>query len=281
MVWPEISIPKTAALLNLRGGQTSGIAKGGSHAIIKDFPSNFHMNKQMKKKRALLPAVFVFAVFLWPLRGEEVQAHGVSFEKWVRDTFFNGYTGDYTQKWDIAAEANRSPLIPHQGLPVSVKIVNYGSPIGLGDVLRQRHINEPFLMIVGFWEQKTKTEKWIVEMECLRIEPGQWNALWGDLSPARLEEIDALVKDTSKPYHQVRAEAQAWKDKVLPGLNSRIVINPKIGSTTQRRVQCSLPFDLFWELAGREPKVSDHPKLFGKAFPNPISSSPRTFNAKE
>ena len=54
------------------------------------------MNKQMKKKRALLPAVFVFAVFLWPLKGEEVQAHGVSFEKWVRDSFFNGYTGDYT-----------------------------------------------------------------------------------------------------------------------------------------------------------------------------------------
>ena len=98
----------------------------------------------------------------------EVQAHGFSFEKWVRDHFFSGYAGTYMQKWDVHPDHNIHDAVPIQlqKLPVSVKTAKLGSPIGLGDVLRQRQIDHDFLMIVGFWEQRTKTEKWIVDIGC-------------------------------------------------------------------------------------------------------------------
>lgn len=74
----------------------------------------------------------------------EVQAHGFSFEKWVRDHFFSGYIGNYMQKWDVPAEQNASDAVPaaFRNLPVSIKTAKIGSPIGLGDVLRQRQIND-------------------------------------------------------------------------------------------------------------------------------------------
>ena len=35
---------------------------------------------------------------------QEVQRHGLVFEQWVRDTFFEGYQPPgYTQRWDIPA----------------------------------------------------------------------------------------------------------------------------------------------------------------------------------
>lgn len=222
--------------------------------------------------------VLLSLIFAGSISAQEVQVHGVSFEKWVRDTFFNSYEGDYTQKWDVSAEANKNKLTQKQGIPISIKLVKYKSPIGLGDIIRQRELNQEFLMIVGFWEQKTKTEKWIVEMECLHFTTEGWTKVWGDLSVAKLKELDRMVKDTKTDYKVVRTQAQDWKKTVLPDLNCRMVVNPKIGSTGQRRVQCSMPFKLFWQLAEREAKPNDQAKLFGKPFPNPIYSKPRTFN---
>ena len=69
----------------------------------------------------------------------EVQAHGFTFEKWVRDTFFDGYSGSYMQKWDIPPDANTHASVPtaFRSIPVSIKTAKLGSPIGLGDVLRE------------------------------------------------------------------------------------------------------------------------------------------------
>lgn len=65
----------------------------------------------------------------------EVQAHGFTFEKWVRDTFFAGYTGSYMQKWDIPPEANIHQPVPvaFRHIPVSIKTARLGSPVVLSD----------------------------------------------------------------------------------------------------------------------------------------------------
>src|SRR5690606_12763214 len=81
---------------------------------------------------------------------QEVQSHGLVFEQWVRDTFFDGYRpARYTQKWDIPAEANTR----HGALPVNPKAVKYGTPVGLGDALQQFDITEPFILVLGYWQQ--------------------------------------------------------------------------------------------------------------------------------
>ena len=209
----------------------------------------------------------------------EVQSHGFSFEEWVRNEFFDGYTGSYMQKWDIAPSHNRSESVPAEfrHLPVSIKTAKLGAPIGLGDALRQRKIDHSFLMIVGFWRQKTPREKWITEIDFTIFTPESWEQLWGGLDLDPLEEIDQMVKNRAEHYSVVRKKAKAWKAQ--PNVRSSpIVINPKIDSKTQRRVQCSLPASAFWRLATQDASSGGEVCLWGKPFPNPILSSPRVFN---
>ena len=210
----------------------------------------------------------------------EVQRHGFTFEKWVLDVLFGGYTGNYMQKWDVPPDGNQHELIPpdFRNIPVSVKTAKIGSPIALGDALRQRSIDEPFLMIAGFWRQRSPSEKWFEDIGWAKFAPDDWNSLWGSLSPGQITELDRLVKNLETHYSVVRKQARDWKIRVASNSGSRIVVNPKIDSKKQRRVQCSLPFQVFWEAVGRKAEIHDTPLLFGLPFENPVILSTRSFN---
>jgi hypothetical protein len=58
-----------------------------------------------------------------------------------------------------------------------------------------------------------------------------------------------------------------------------IVVNPKIDSKTQRRLQCSLRFDdVFKHLApGGNREAQEQPALWGVAFPTTVASRPSEF----
>lgn len=204
----------------------------------------------------------------------EVQAHGLVFERWLCDTFFGGHKpAGYTQKWDIPAEANPA----HGGIPVNPKAVKHGTPIGLGDALRQYDIAEPFLLIIGAWEQvDAKTKRW-VNARAARVEPAQWRALWGGITRADLERLDAVVKDKSLTLEEARARAQAIKTRAPFG-SAVIQLNPKI-DRSQRRLQCSLRFDdFFTHLAPDAPRGKlERPEIFGVVLPGPFASGARSF----
>ncbi len=206
---------------------------------------------------------------------QEVQQHGLVLEQWVRDTFFDGYQPSrYTQKWDIPASANKR----FGGIPVNPKAAKYGTPVDLGDALRQRKITEPFILVVGFWRQDGD-EKHFVNLIAPRIDPATWEKLWGPVTLADLERLDAVIKDKSLSPAEARAAAQKIKN-APPFTQSVIIVNPKIDSKTQRRLQCSLRFDDFFKHlapdADRAPQ--DHPTLWGVPFPQPVTSKPRTFS---
>lgn len=196
---------------------------------------------------------------------EERQHHGVVFEKWVRDTFFDGYRPSaYTQKWDIPAEVNTR----QGGIPVNPKAAKYPGPVDLGDALRQYDIEEPFWLVVGYWEGRDG-ERRMVHLAAFRVEPAAWRALWGDLTRADLEKLDAVIKDRSLTPEEARAAAQALK-KQPRYRSSLITLNPKIDSKEQRRLQCSLRFDtLFERLAppGTERGPQAEPSLWGVRWP--------------
>jgi hypothetical protein len=169
----------------------------------------------------------------------EVQEHGVAFEEWIRHTFFDGYKPlTYTQKWDIPASAN----LRHGGIPVNPKATKYGTPVGLGDALRQYQVDEPFMLIIGYWEQETPEIKRFVKV----ISPTVSVALWRRFS------------------------------------QSQITLNPKIDSKGQRRLQCSLNFEKVFQFLAPEVDLAPEkePTLFGVAVPNRFSSSPRQFPPK-
>jgi hypothetical protein len=208
-----------------------------------------------------------------PETRREVQRHGVVFEEWIRDTFFGGYRpAGYTQRWDIPANVNTN----HGGIPVNPKAAKFGTPVDLGDALRQFDIQEPFLLIVGFWQQDGAVKRF-VNVQAVRVEPEQWRRLWGSVTRADLERLDALIKDPSRDVLAVRREAQAAKRRP-PFAGAVIQVNPKIDAK-QRRLQCSLRFaDFFTHLAPAADRgKTNAPKLLGVPLPAEVVSPPRAF----
>ncbi len=212
------------------------------------------------------------------LVAREVQSHGLIFEKWLRDTFFGGYEPKgYTQKWDIPASAN----LNHGHVPVNPKAAKHGTAVGLGDAMRQFEIDEPFLFIVGFWEQVTPEQKSWVNVQAPLVEPGQWRKLWGDITRADLEKLVAVIKDKSTSIEEARAQAKRLKAQP-PFDSAIIVLNPKIDSS-QRRLQCSLSFDDFFDqlAPNAERGKLEKPQVFGVPLPADFTSAPRVLKPEE
>ena len=219
------------------------------------------------RARPLLLAVLLTGT----LAAQEVQQHGLVFERWVRTTFFPGYVpASYTQRWDITAAVNKD----HGGVPVNPKAAKYGTPVDLGDALRQYEIQEPFLLVVGFWEQNGETKR-LVRIVAPLVTSEQWRALWSPVTMADLQRLDQLVKDPALPIEEARRLALRMKNSP-PFTQAIIQVNPKIDAH-QRRLQCSLRFaDLFRHLVpAASPAPQERPALWGVEFPGPIASPPR------
>jgi hypothetical protein len=205
----------------------------------------------------------------WPAPATEVQRHGLSFEHWLADTFFDGHRpSSPTDKWDVPASANKS----HGRIPVNPKATQYGEPVLLGDALRQYDIDEPFLLVIGFWEQDGRGKKFVQSLVA-RIDPDEWRRLWAPVTRKDLEAMDELVKDTSRPIAEVREEVLRRK-KQPPFSEAVIQLNPKIDKS-QRRLQCSISYvRLFKNLApDRDRKAQPFAEIFGRRIP-PIRLSP-------
>ncbi len=217
----------------------------------------------------------VLATALTIVSAQEVQQHGLVFEKWVRDTFFDGHLpASYTHRWDIPAVANKA----HGAIPVNPKAVKHGTAVDLGDARRQYEIDEPFLLIIGFWQQDGDVKR-MVNIIAPEISPELWRKLWGPVTYADLLRLDALIKDTGPSIEETRKRALRMKNSP-PFTQAIIQVNPKIDAQGQRRLQCSIRFsDVFKHLApGLDSRPQDHPALFGVEYPGPITSKPRAFN---
>lgn len=226
-------------------------------------------------KPQLILFLAVAALLPRPAGAREVQSHGLLFEQWLRKTFFGGYEPEsHTQKWDIPAAANAN----HGRIPVNPKAAKHGTPIGLGDALRQFDIDEPFLLIAGFWEQATPQEKRWTNAQAVKVTPEQWAKLWQPVTRADLEKLESVIKDRSLSLEAARARAQEIKTQ-FPFTAAVIQVNPKIDSS-QRRLQCSLRFgDFFKHLAPAvSPAPQSSPQVFGVALPARFESTPRQFS---
>ncbi len=221
----------------------------------------------MRRLLLLLSGLFLLAP------AQEVQQHGLVFEQWVRDTFFEGYRpADYTQRWDIPASANTR----HGGVPVNPKFCKHGTAVDLGDALRQFDISEPFILVIGFWQQEGG-QKRVVSLLAPEVSPELWRRLWGPVTRDDLLKLDRLIKDSPLPVKELRR--LALRAKSAPPFNQAVIqLNPKIGSDGQRRLQCSIRFrDVFKHIApDAEPVPQDRPALWGVEFPDPIDSPPRS-----
>ena len=210
----------------------------------------------------------------------EVQLHGFDFENWIKRTFFADFNISYSYKWDVPAEFNILEIIPKElrHLPVSIKTCKNRSPIGFGDALRQFNVEEDFLLIVGFWEQ-SGANKNFVAVEAAKITVQNWKNLFQPLEEIDLKLLDSTIKNKDLHYSEVRKLAKEIKKSFPP---TKMILNPKIDSKTQRRLQCSLPFNIFWNvIIEKELYRNVEDSLFGERVPNPFVSGARIFKPKE
>lgn len=198
----------------------------------------------------------------------ERQVHGLNFENWIRTTFTNNaHAGSMTEKWDIENPSWNTKAAKYvsafRALPVSIKTCKYGTSINFGDALRQFKNTNDFLLIVGFWIRSGNKKKF-VSVKAVSIASKSWRQLFAQvvtpeelkkdrLSTEQIErkikKLDSTIKNTAN-YKEARIKAQEEK-KALPQME--IVLNPKIDSKNQRRLQCSLPFQIFWTKFASEP----------------------------
>lgn len=209
------------------------------------------------------------------LGASEVQRYGLSFEHWVADTFFEGYRPEgMTQKWDIPAKFNKR----HGGVPVNPKATKFGTAVGMGDALRQHDVDEPFLLIVGFWKQDGG-RKVFVQSLVAHITPEKWRELWGKVTREDVEALDRVVKDKTLSIPEARREALKIKSRP-PFSDAVMQVNPKIDHA-QRRLQCSIPYGrLFEALApGVDSGEMERAEVFGTPIPAVEESGARTFRS--
>ena len=214
-----------------------------------------------------------------------VQKHGFDFEDWVAKKCFGIEATHDSSKWDI--DINNEDYRPRKNVPnefrgisISIKTAKVFSPIGLGDIIRQRRINETFGLICGFWMQPNQREKIIAQIVTLIFTGAQWQSLWGGLHPKDIKRLDDTIKDRNLHYEKAREAAKEWK-KQFQCRTYNFIVNPKIDSKNQRRVQTSIPYKKAIEYSQDTSLIQGHLHdkgiLWGKKFPNPMNSPPRKF----
>ena len=173
----------------------------------------------------------------------EVQAHGNYFENKVilertgmtKEEYDKGKKNGYTSEFDLA-EGYRVAY------DASIKSKDGShNTINCSDLNRMlSHKN--YRLIVGLWEQITPTEKLFYTQYEFFIKEEDQQKLCGSVDLEKIRDYVYRIKnlphgkEASFEYRKVKNE---WKKEVQSD-DCSYVINPKVDSKKQRRVQCSL-----------------------------------------
>ncbi len=207
----------------------------------------------------------------------EVQAHGFTWEKEILSKRYGADTEtlskiSYTSKYDLPAAYN--PADPT--LNVSVKATGSPSKVDMGDALRIYDAvssGERIHMWVVNYKQEGESKK-VRDLKCVDL-TGAKEALFGGLTRDEVAAVDSRVKAVPKGAAPDLATKTAYKDsaKTANSKSGALILNPKVDSKTQRRLQCS--FNHFDEFVAAHPE-----RLVGGPAPSlteELASSKRTF----
>jgi hypothetical protein len=173
----------------------------------------------------------------------EVQAHGNKYENKV---IFER-TGLSKREYDkLKKKGYTSPFDLVSGLVVDYDagIKATGSnTVCCSDIQRMISHGE-YRLIVGVYDQVDSQKVFHTEYEFF-FKEDDFTTLWGNTNVEKLNEYVSKVKSIDKGaegQRQYQLVAESWKSEVTDD-NALFVINPKVDSKKQRRVQCSLHID--------------------------------------
>lgn len=167
----------------------------------------------------------------------ESQRHGFDWENDIKTKVFRlDEAAAYTAKHDVEKEHNR--FNPNEN--VSIKTVG-NTTLCMGDALRvfEYDPTERHTSIVIQYEQKPDHK---VLRAVYEIDLDNRSLLWGSITAEDIQELNALVKSMPKGQRDADLDKRiTTKKKELNAKSGIIQFNPKINSSTQRRLQCSIP----------------------------------------
>jgi len=173
----------------------------------------------------------------------EVQSHGNDFE----DLKIQELTGISKKEYDkLKSNGYTSPFDLVKGIIVnyngSIKSTGQNS-INCSDILKRMEQTE-YTFIVGCYKQKGNNKVFHTEYK-FYILPEHYKLLWGDMKYELIEQYVNKIKSiekgraAQKKYQLVKNQ---WKSEVKCN-KALFIINPKVDSKEQRRVQCSIGLD--------------------------------------
>jgi len=201
----------------------------------------------------------------------EVQAHGNIFE----DVIIQQRTGlskkeydelkknGYTSEFDLVAGL----IVDYDG---SIKTTQ-NNTVCCADLLNMMNHTGEYRFVVGCYDQIGKQKVFHTQYEFF-IKSQHYDMLWNGMDYEKIEQYVSKIKSIEKgkvgqlQYQQLFKES--WKSEVDSD-TSMFIINPKVDSKKQRRVQCSIPLDKLIN-SGIEYKKEDINII--------IQSKKRTFN---
>lgn len=203
----------------------------------------------------------------------QVQLHGFKWENEIKSKVYGlPIEKNNTEIHDIPRTKNKV-----EDANVSIKTTG-SETVCCGDVLRfyDYNFNETNQIIIVKYKQEG-TEKVLKEIIEVEYTKEMHEHLFGMLTRKDLEEFEKNVKNVPKSHPEInryRKEIQKEKKEVTKNTNSKIVLNPKIDSKEQRRVQCSFKLkDVEKFIVSR----TTQPVVKGVRITERIESAKRTF----
>lgn len=207
------------------------------------------------------------------------QLHGKKFEDFIKACGLFPRASDSARSvnagFDVEARFDRE-----LGLPTSIKASGNDS-VALSDARRFFALDVPFRMIVGRYDQVEK-QKVFARIHEFILTPDALDALRGDLTSAEVAQFHEGLLLQHFPrgeHHAARAWAKAQQTKLV-GVTTCIVLNPKIDSKAQRRLQCSVPLRALIEVCKAPGSYRLHDASIGDfALPVIQNSARREFRS--
>ena len=173
----------------------------------------------------------------------EVQAHGNKYEDKVifertglsKKDYDKLKKNGYTSKFDLV---NGLMIDYDAGIKAT------GSNTVCCSDIQRMISHSKYRLIVGVYDQVDNQKVFHTEYEFF-FKEDDFTILWGNTNVEKLNEYVSKVKSVEKGIEgqrQYQLVAESWKNGVADD-DALFVINPKVDSKKQRRVQCSLHID--------------------------------------
>lgn len=166
------------------------------------------------------------------------QRHGKQIEDILKAMLFPGSADaarPATAGFDIESKFDKK-----FGLATSIKAAKGSRGVMLADARAFWQIKGPFRLLVGGWVQRDDEIKEFYEIHEFIIQQAMLDELRGNATFSQIKSLHEGLGLKNFPQGQ-HAEARKWaqaQKKLLP--TRPVVLNPKIDSKAQRRLQCSV-----------------------------------------